>query len=95
MGLSSSSASLHDLAVIILGGHGVPAPFPGPRLRPEKIGGVCGEGGGCMSSRSFGDLGPPKPSSTCDQPPALPPSTACDPHGIRAGVLLRVCVHQC
>ena len=59
VGLSSSSASLHDLALITLGGRGVPALFPGPRLRPEKIGSVCGEGGGCMFSRSLGDLGPP------------------------------------
>ena len=40
-------------------------------------------------------LGPQEPSSTCGQPPALLPSTACDPHSIRAGVLLWVCVHQC
>ena len=36
-----------------------PMSFPRARLRPEKIGSVCGEGGGCMFSRSLGDLGPP------------------------------------
>lgn len=59
MGLSSSSVSLHDLAVIILAGHGVPAPFPGPRLRPEKIGGICGEGGVACPQGHLVTSGPP------------------------------------
>lgn len=59
VGLSSSSASRHYLALVILGGLGVLAPFPGHRLRLEKIGGVPEEGGECVSLRSLSELWPP------------------------------------
>lgn len=45
MGLSSASALLHGLVLIILGGLGVLAPFPRHRLKLEEAGGVAKEGG--------------------------------------------------
>ena len=44
----------------------------------EKVGVACPQGHSVTS-------GPQEPSSTCCQPLALLPNTACDPHGIRAG----------